>query len=135
MKKFIEFLIILFSLAAMAEPDSECGTAKLNYKDGKETISEEVEICKNEYSQFYAKKCADGCVFLKALKKKSDIELEDSVIGSPGGQICQQLGFESRIVEVEFKNTKTKYVDLCFDKDKKAFVSTGFLRDLKGDLE
>lgn len=135
MKKLIGLIFILFSSSAFAEVTSNCGSGKVSYKNGKETFSEDVEICKNEYSQFYAKKCADGCEFAKALKQESDLELDDSTIGSPGGQICLALGFESRLVEVEFNKTKTPHVDLCYGKDKKSFVSTGFLRDLKGSLE
>lgn len=135
MKILIGLLLVFTAVNVLAESVSDCGTAKLNYKVGKEIISEDVEICKNEYSQFYAKKCADGCEFTKALKKQNDLELEDSTVGSPGGQICQHLGFESRIVEVEFKKIKTPHVDLCFGKDKASFVSTGFLRDLQGSLE
>lgn len=133
MKKLISLALILFSINVLA--DSECGPGKLHYKKGKEVTAESVEICRNEYSQFYAKKCAEGCEFLKALKGEEDTDVQDATIGSPGGQICQALGFESRIVEIEFEKEKTPNVDLCFGKDKASFVSTGFLRDLKGSLE
>lgn len=131
MKILIGFLLILFSITAMAEAKPDCGPAKLHYKIKKEVFADEVEICKNEYSQFYAKKCADGCEFKAALKEKNDFDLEAEV-GSPGGQICQELGLESRIVEVEFKDKRTPHVDICYGKDKTHFVSTGFLRDLLG---
>jgi hypothetical protein len=133
MKKLLGIFIILSSLTVMAE--SDCGAGKLLYKNEKENVSEDVEICKNEYGQFYAKKCEDGCEFAKALKKQDDVELQDTTVGSPGGQICNQLGFESRLVEVEYKKSKTPHVDLCFGKEKASFVSSGFLRDLKGSLE
>ena len=135
MKILIGILLVLTAVNALAESTTDCGAAKLNYKNGKVSVSADVEICKNEYSQFYAKKCADGCEFIKALKKQNDIELEDSTVGSPGGQICQQLGFESRLVEVEFKKIKTPHVDLCFGDDEDSFISSGFLRDLQGSLE
>ncbi|AZZ38122.1 hypothetical protein CIK05_15375 [Bdellovibrio sp. qaytius] len=137
MKNLIRSLFVLFSFCAITVTASadDCGTGKLNYKNKNIAVSEEVEICKNEYSQFYAKKCANGCEFTKALKQQTEVEVEDATVGSPGGQICQELGFDSRLVEVEFKKTKTPHVDLCFGKDKDSFVSTGFLRDLKGSLE
>lgn len=128
----IFFLVSIFTMFTHAE--DICATGKITYKSGANNIVSEVEMCKNEYSQFYSKKCSDGCDFAKALKENKDLEVTDSVVGSPGGQICALLKFQSFIVEIEFNGAKSKNLDLCFNKDKSAFVSTGFLRDLAGDL-
>lgn len=135
--KTISTFFVLFSIAisTFAGDKSDCSSGKIFFKAGKEKSGITLEICQNDYSQFYAKKCADGCDFLKALKAKNDIEIEDATIGSPGGQICAELGFDASIVDIEFQGSTIKNIDLCFSKDKTSFVSTGFLRDLKGSLE
>lgn len=134
MKIIVNFFIMCFSISLFAAGTDECGLAKISYKAGGKVTSFEAEVCKNEYSQYYSKKCADGCDFAKALKTKN-IEIEDAMIGSPGGQICNELNFKSRIVDIEFKGKKTSYIDLCFNADQTNFVSTGFLRDLQGGDE
>lgn len=136
MKKMALFLFILFStLAVFAADTSNCGEGKITTKTKTNTVTVAANLCQNEYGQFFAKKCADGCEFLKALKSQGEIDLQDAVVGSPGGQICQELGFEAEISEIEFKGKKTQNVDLCVNKDRSSYVSTGFLRDLAGDLE
>lgn len=130
MKKILHILTLCFSLSLFAAEADDCGPAKISYKVGGKITTLDVEICKNEYSQIYSNKCADGCDFKKALKAQKKIAVEDATIGSPGGQICNELNFKSRIVEVEFKGKKTPYVDLCFTADQSNFVSTGFLSDL-----
>lgn len=136
MKTIAGFLFILLSaFAAFAADTSNCTTGKIFSKKEKNTVTATTEICQNEYSQFFAKNCADGCEFLKALKNHGQVDVEDATVGSPGGQICIELGFEAQIVEIDFKGRKISNVDLCFNKDRSSFVSTGFLRDLEGDLE
>ena len=134
MKLIINLFILCFSLSLFANESDNCGPAKISYKAGGKVTSLNVEVCKNQYGQYYSKKCADGCEFAKALKAKK-VEVEDAMVGSPGGQICNELNFKSRIVDIEFQGKKTPYVDLCFNADLSNFVSTGFLRDLQGSDE
>lgn len=136
MKTIAGFLFILFaSFAAFAGDTSNCAAGKIISKKEKNIVTTTAEICQNEYSQFFTKNCADGCEFSKALSKHGQVDIEDATVGSPGGQICKELGFEAQIVEIEFRDKKNSNVDVCFSKDKSSFVSTGFLRDLEGDLE
>lgn len=131
----VSLFIFLSAVSIFAAENSRCESGKISYKIKNDIRVLEVEICQNDYGQIYSKRCSDGCVFLKAIKTSGEPEVTDAVVGSPGGQICNELGFESYIADIEFKNSKIKNIDLCFSKTKFDFVSTGFLRDLAGSVE
>lgn len=136
MKTVTGFLFILFTaLTTSAADTSNCAEGKMTTKTKTNTVTAVANLCQNEYGQFFEKNCADGCEFAKALKSRGEVDIQDAVVGSPGGQICKELGFNAEMVDIEFKGKKIQNVDLCFTKDKFSYVSTGFLRDLEGDLE
>ena len=136
MKTMTGFLFILFTaFTAIAADSLNCAEGKITTKTRTNTVTVVANLCQNEYGQFFAKQCADGCEFSKALKSQGQVDVQDAVVGSPGGQICSELGFDAEIADIEFKGKKTLNVDLCFTKNRSSYVSTGFLRDLEGDLE
>lgn len=136
MKTLAVYLFIFLSaVSTFAAENSQCESGKTSYKVKNDLRVIETEICQNDYGQFYSKKCSDGCEFLKAIKSSGEPEVKDAIVGSPGGQICNELGFESYIADIEFKKSKIKNIDLCFNKTLSDFVSTGFLRDLAGSVE
>lgn len=120
-------------MAAEARIIDSCQRAKIRYQRDEKKIEMNVEVCRNELNQFYAKKCKDGCEFSKVLKTTPSVKIDNAILGSLGGQLCRQLDMKNYLSEIQFGNELIENVSLCFGSYPTAFVSNGFLVKLFAD--
>lgn len=108
---------------------TKCGQGVVKYKLKNNIHAFKMDICTNQYNQFFTRNCQDGCVFKTALANtKTNIKSEN---GNPGAQLCKQLGFTHYTSEINFNSRATQNIGLCFSPDQTSFVSNAFLADLK----
>lgn len=133
------FLACLFFFGTVHATHAEgeipgCENVQISYKLNNQIYKIDAEVCTNIYNQYYSKNCSDGCEFREAIINNKSFNIPSyNGVGTPGWNVCSQLGYRAYIVEFDFHGKNVKNLGLCFNKSKDGFVSTGFLSDLANE--